>query len=74
MGGSWRERKILCPYFRSEDGRRHKITCEGLGDATSMSWNFRNEDEGQRIRQIEIFCQQHYASCEVYRMLEECKE
>ena len=66
---SWREKHILCPYFRREDGQRHKIICEGLGDARSMSWNF--EDERQRIRQMEIFCQDHYNCCELYRMIQD---
>lgn len=68
-----REKEILCPFFREEDARKHKIICEGLGDARSMAWNFRNEDERQRIRQLEIFCQDRYKNCELYRMILESK-
>ena len=73
MAEGWRASKILCPYFRSEDRQKHKIICEGLGDARSMSWNFDNRDERQRIRQMEIFCQNHYERCEVYRMIHSSK-
>lgn len=73
MAQTWREKDILCPFFRREDGRRHKIICEGLGDAVSISWNFTDEDERQRIRQIEIFCQDCYRNCELYRMIRETK-
>ncbi|MBR3585064.1 MAG: hypothetical protein IKO00_03475 [Oscillospiraceae bacterium] len=73
MAGSWRDGKILCPFFRGEDRQRHKIICEGPGDARSISWNFANEDERQRIRQLEVFCQDRYACCEIYRMLQESK-
>ncbi len=69
MANSYRDSKILCPFFRWEDARKHKITCEGLGDAVSISWNFAAEDERQRIRQMEVFCQDCYTSCEVYRMI-----
>ena len=68
-----REKEILCPFFREEDARKHKIICEGLGDARSMAWNFRNEDERQRIRQMEVFCQDCFAKCEVYRMIIESR-
>ena len=68
---SRREKKIRCPFFRREDRQRHKIVCEGVGDASSICWNFRNEDERQRIRQMEVFCQNCYWNCEVYRMIRE---
>lgn len=70
---SRREKKILCPFFRSEDARKHKIVCEGLGDAHSISWNYQNGDERQRIRQLEVFCQDCYTNCELYRMIRESK-
>lgn len=73
MAGEWREGKVRCPFFRREDRQKHKIVCEGLGDAKSMSWNFANEDERQRIRQLEIFCQDRYENCEVYRMIHNSK-
>ncbi len=69
----WKGKKIRCPFFREESSRDHKIKCEGLGDAKSISWNFSNEDERQRIRQLEIFCQDHYDKCELYRMIVESK-
>ena len=73
MATSWREQKILCPFFRKEDARKHIITCEGLGDALSISWNFNPENERQRIERMEIFCQDRYASCELYRWIWESK-
>lgn len=73
MRNSWRTGKIRCPYFRHEDKNRHVIKCEGLGDAVSMSWNFTGEDERQRIRQMEVFCQGCFEKCEMYRMIEQSK-
>lgn len=73
MAAGWKEKNILCPFFRAEDGKRHRIICEGLGDASSISWNFANRDERQRVRQIEIFCQDRYQNCELYRMILESK-
>lgn len=73
MAKDWREKNIRCPFFRREDRQQHKIVCEGLGDAVSISWNFRNEDERQRIRQMEVFCQDCYTRCEMYRMIRESK-
>ena len=73
MAKDWRDAKILCPFFRREDRQRHKIICEGLGDAKSISWNFAVEDERQRIRQMEIFCQDCYQNCELYRVIRESK-
>ncbi len=71
MATSWREEKIRCPFFRGEDAKRHKIICEGLGDAKSMSWTFGNER--QRILQMEVFCQNHYRFCELCRMIQQSK-
>lgn len=71
MATSWKDQNIRCPFYRGEDARKHKIICEGLGDARSMAWNFRSER--QRIRQLEIFCQDCYANCEMYRMIRESK-
>lgn len=73
MKNSRRAKHIRCPFFRDEDEIRHQIRCEGLGDAVSMCWNFRNEDERQRIRQMEVFCQDCYERCEMYRMIRESK-
>lgn len=73
MGTSWRAEKVLCPYFRHEDRQKHKIVCEGLGDAKSIAWNFSNEDERQRILQLEIFCQNRYQNCELYRAIQTSK-
>jgi len=71
--GSFREKKVRCPFFRGENRQWNKIVCEGLGDAKSISWEFDRQDERQRIRQMEVFCQDHYENCEVYRMILESK-
>ena len=73
MAQGWREKVALCPFFLREDSRTHKIICEGLGDAECMAWYFRKKDERQRIRQLEIFCQDRYQNCELYRMIRESK-
>ena len=73
MPTTWREGKIRCPFFRGESSESHQIFCEGLGDSYSVSWNFRKRRERQRIRQMEVFCQDCYTNCEMYRMIRESK-
>ena len=65
----WRKR---CPYFKGESRREHRITCEGVGDATSLQLIFANR-ERQRKLQIRVFCEGCYEKCEVYRMLAEAE-
>ena len=70
---NYKDVNARCPYYRGESAKRHKIFCEGLGDAEEMVWKYREADEGQRIRQLEIFCWGCYTKCEVHRMIEQEK-
>lgn len=64
---------MRCPFYRADDSKTHRIICEGIGDAQSTALYYRAKDERQRIRQLEVFCQERYENCELYRMIRESK-
>lgn len=66
--GSYKQVYVRCPFYQSDDGRRH-ITCEGPTERSSMTLNFLRKAEFEK--QIEVFCCEHYKNCEVYRILME---
>ena len=66
--GSYRQVDVGCPFYKFDDGQR-KITCEGIVEGSSVVLTYlRKEDY---VKQMEVFCQEHYPKCEVYRMLME---
>lgn len=58
---------VKCPFFLSS-GKR-KVSCEGITDDCTISLNFITRDK-KRLH-CEIFCNEHFKNCEIYRMLEE---
>ena len=72
--GSYRQVDVQCPFYREDDGQRN-ITCEGFGDATSLSQHYRYKRRYKRqyVKQMEVFCGRHYGNCEVFRTLMETK-
>ena len=66
--GSFRQVDVLCPFYKNDDGRR-RITCEGPVDDSSMSLTYLRKKDYQL--QMDIFCCNHYAKCEVNRVLME---
>lgn len=65
-GGSFRQIEVKCPFYRSDDGVR-RIVCEGIVDDSSTALNFVYKRDYET--QMSVFCCEHYAKCEVYRML-----
>ena len=66
--GSYRQTEVLCPFYRSDDGK-NSISCEGIGGGSSLTSYYRLR--GEYRRQIEIFCCEHYAKCEIARAIME---
>lgn len=68
--GSWRQADIVCPFYKSDDGKA-KIICEGPIDKSRLSITFGTRRDYDA--QIDIFCCQHYDKCEIYRMVYQAK-
>lgn len=68
----YRQADIICPFFKSENAKKHRITCEGPTDVTSIALMFHNA-EADRLKHIEIFCENHYQYCEIYRAVQQAK-
>lgn len=57
----------ICPYFKSSD--KMKISCEGVADCCTTNLEFATKEKRNLHRNL--FCDDKYKNCEVYRMLEE---
>lgn len=64
--GSYRQSDVLCPFYQTDDGKR-RVICEGFTDGCTIALNYRRRADLQT--QLSIFCAEHFANCEVYRML-----
>lgn len=62
MHGSHR---ILCPFFRTQD--KLSIGCEGPFEGALLTLRFLSVDDRQR--QNQIFCENAYKRCELYRCI-----
>lgn len=66
--GSWMQADVKCPFYKHDDGRG-RITCEGIVDQSSSIQSFVRKTD--YLKQMEVFCCEHYECCEVYQMLME---
>ena len=64
--GSYKQIEVKCPFYKYDDGKR-RITCEGIIDDSSLALIYHNKQDYEM--QIDTYCCEHYAKCEVYRML-----
>lgn len=64
--GSYLQVYVGCPFYRSDDGRRH-IVCEGITEDSSITQNFRTKSSFQT--QMKVFCCEYYKNCELYNLL-----
>ena len=67
MERSYRAADVICPFYRDDDCRQHKIRCEGLIPGSSLTHYFRKKADFDM--HMSGFCCQSYAMCEVARML-----
>lgn len=63
--------KARCPFYRKSGKEGRFIRCEGIACARSVTLSYKSER--QRIRQMEIFCRNCYANCEIYRAIVESR-
>ena len=66
--GSYKaQRDVQCPFFKFDDERQKRIVCEGFVDQSSLALIYcRKKDY---VKQLEVFCCEHYKKCEVYLAL-----
>ena len=65
--GSWKRAYVRCPFYRRDDVKLRRISCEGVVEKSVISTTFRRRDDF--MTQVETFCCKHYDKCEIYRML-----
>ena len=66
--GSYRGKAdALCPFYRFDDGRKHRIVCEGLVDNSTLALTYRQREDYDT--QLGVFCCEHFKRCEVYAIL-----
>lgn len=61
---------VKCPFFHKTD--KLKITCEGYHDDCKCTNQIYINNKA-RDKQLELFCQDKYENCEIYRMIKEAK-
>lgn len=67
---STRSRDVVCPFYKSHDGRR--IKCEGYTEGmTSMNLNY--ERPLYINYHMKIHCCACYRECEIYRLVSRVK-
>ena len=75
MPTSRNDTRVLCPFYQYDESiekaRDRHIVCEGLVDGSTLVLNYKSKHDF-RI-QLDTFCCEHFARCEVYRMLMDTK-
>lgn len=66
--GSYWQADVGCPFYHGDDAKQ-RIICEGITEDSTLSHRFRTKNSFET--QMKVFCCEHYAKCEVYRMLME---
>ena len=69
--GSWKKRDVVCPFYRDDDWKEKRISCEGVFDRSRSAHRFSRRDE--YLQQMELFCCGQWEKCEVARMILEAK-
>ena len=62
---------VKCPFYKHDNGQKHKITCEWLADDSCITLTFQKRLD-YKI-QITTFCCKHYKKCELYNILTKVK-
>lgn len=61
----FREAYIRCPFYRNYTN--DTVRCEGIMDGTAVALSFAERED--RCRHMDVFCQNKYKNCEIYRMV-----
>lgn len=67
-GCSYWQIYVKCPFYRRDDGKAN-IVCEGCGESRSVVLLYRYKSE--LLKQLQLFCCEHYQKCEIYRAIME---
>lgn len=68
MGQYW-EREVKCPFFRREDKKTHRISCEGITANTTVSLVFGEVKEAERKDYLRKICCRDYERCGLYKAI-----
>lgn len=63
---------VKCPFYLSSrigGGWHNEISCEGIVEDSVILLRFKTP--AKMRMHCEIFCNEHYKNCEIFRMLEE---
>ena len=72
MNGSFKGKvDAQCPFYKFDDFKRRRISCEGIVDDSTLALYFCRKKDYDT--QLNVFCCEHYKRCEIYRMLMEAK-
>lgn len=66
MGQYW-EREVKCPFFKREDKKTHRISCEGVTHNTTISLVFGEVKEVERKDYLWHYCCRDYERCEIFK-------
>lgn len=69
--GTYKKAYVKCPFYRYDDDKRKKISCEGIVYNSNITTTFGSKED--YTRHIDTFCCVHYKCCELYRLLMDCK-
>ena len=61
----YRQAYVKCPFYRSYT--KNSIRCEGFMDGVGIACSFR--DHKDQMIHMDVFCQDRYENCEIYRMV-----
>ena len=68
QNGSWKAKcDAQCPFYKSDDGNKKWILCEGIVDKSTLALTFNRKKDYET--QLNVFCCEYYKKCEIYRML-----
>lgn len=58
---------VRCPFYKHDNGQKHRITCEGISEDSCMSLTFQARVNYKK--HITAFCCANYKNCLVYGTL-----
>ena len=68
MNGSFKGKVYAkCPFYKFDDFKRRRISCEGIVDDSTLALTFQRKKDYDT--QLDVFCCEHYRKCEVYSIL-----
>ena len=65
--GTYKKAYVRCPFYRYDDDKRKKISCEGIVDGSDITVTFGTKED--YLLHIDTFCCDHYKCCELYGLL-----